>query len=228
MTECPTCGEEFQRLGTHWNYNESHRPAFTEEQHEILTGLLMGDGTIYKKSPDHTPNFRVSLIVPEYLQWLDQTLGCLSTGVRLKSTAEQSCGSCNLSDNEDASDYSDVYRVATRSHPELERYQDWYSTGEKVFPKDIRLTPTILTHWYISDGNWRDNRIRIGMSNEINHRDRIEQLFEMIDLPVSRWDISERNDSSMRCCAVFNKATAEQMFEYMNDAPAGFEYKFKQ
>lgn len=228
MAECPSCNTEFQRLGAHWNYNPSHRVDFTDYQHEILTGLLMGDGTIYKKGSGHKANFRVSLIVPEYLEWLDEELGVLSTGVELKATAKESCQSCKLSDNQDESDYSDVYRLRTRNHFELQKYHTWYKTGKKVFPKDIGLTSTVLTHWYISDGNLTNGMVRIGMSNEIDNREKIEEMFSRVGLPVSRWDITEREDGSKRCCACFNKETSEKMFDYMDDAPAGFGYKFPQ
>lgn len=225
-TKCPSCGKKFTRLGTHWGYNKSHRPEFTERQHEIITGLLMGDGTIYKKSPNHNPNFRVSLIALDYLKWLDDEFGCLSTGVSLKQTSEESAKSCKLSENNNSSDYHDVYRLITRSHPDLNKYHEWYDSGKKVFPENITLTPTVLTQWYISDGNWTRPYIRISMSNEINNKDKIEKMFEEIGFDVDRWDISERYDGSKRCCAVFNKEQAFDMFDYMDSGVKGFDYKF--
>ena len=34
-------------------------------------------------------------------------------------------------------------------------YRKWYilETGKKIVPKDLRLTPTILLHWFIGDGS---------------------------------------------------------------------------
>jgi hypothetical protein len=64
------------------------------------------------------------------------------------------------------------------------------------------------------------------MSNEINNRKKIEKMFNRSGFEIDRWDITERFDGSKRCCAVFNKDTAYKMFEYMDDAPTGFEYKF--
>jgi len=185
----------------------------------------MGDGTLYKKSDDHNPNIRVSMIERDYLEWLDKQFGCLTTGVNLYATAQESCDNCKISNNYNPSDYSDVFRVKTRNHPELSRYESWYDAGKKNFPEDIELTETVLTHWYVSDGCFTHPYIRIGMSNEINSRDKIERMFNRVGFEVDRWDISERSDGSHRCAAVFNKEQALDMFDYM-DTVGGFDYKF--
>ena len=41
-------------------------------------------------------------------------------------------------------------------------YRKWYSqeTGKKIVPKDLRLTPTILLHWFIGDGSVKRNGVR--------------------------------------------------------------------
>ena len=85
--ECPECGDEYQTLGTHWYYNESHRPELTDYQKEVITGLMMGDGSLNRQQGEN-PRLVVGMITKEYLEELDEIFGCLSTGVRLKTTTE--------------------------------------------------------------------------------------------------------------------------------------------
>jgi len=198
---------------------------------ELLTGMLMGDGSINRSSKNSW--FQTEMITKPFLEWLDSELGWLSTGVRLKHTASEGAKKCRdsgFSPNAKAENYSDVYRLRSRCHPDLQPLADWYASGKKVFPNDIELTPTVLKMWYVSDGYYDNHgaakRITIGMSNEVDRRDNIEQLFENVGFEISNWNISERKDGSKRCNAQFTKDESQRLFEYMGESPAGFEYKW--
>ena len=172
MVECPECGEEDQKLGLHWYYSPSHRPELTQKQLEITTGLLMGDGSISKQSKNCY--LQLQMISPKYLEYLDNIFACLGTGVSLVETAYESAKNDRdgkFSPNIKEENYSDVYGWGTRSHPKFNEFREWYETGEKIWPEDIELTPTVLKHWYVGDGHYDNhsthNRIIITMSNEV-------------------------------------------------------------
>jgi len=47
-----------------------------------------------------------------------------------------------------------AYCFSTRRYPCLtEQYYRWYSDSKKIIPDDLKLTPTVVLHWYIGDGS---------------------------------------------------------------------------
>jgi len=218
---CPDCGERYKRLGGHWKYNPTHRPELSNTQHKIVTGLLMGDGHI--KEDSSTSYLQVNMTNRRYLEMLNTQFGCLSTNnihlaVSAKKVAEQTRES-EFSNSATEDSCKDVYNWRTRNHPIFNEYRQWYSSGKKVFPSDIELSPTVLKHWYCSDGNINtsENRgtLRIGVQSQ--KKERIEELFSSRNLPEPSWD---------RGSIWFTVDDSEKMYKYMGDAPDGFEYKW--
>lgn len=231
-TTCYECGNEYKQIGIHWTTGLCEHPSFSERQREILTGLVMGDGHINRSSKN--PHIVCEMIMKEYLEYISGIFGVLGGDVSLLMTAEENAKRSRdygFSPDADPSNYSDVYRWSSMCHPELQEFADWYATGEKVWPADIELTPTVLKHWYCGDGHWHDsgshNCIRISMSNEVDHTDKIDTLFETVGLPApSNYNICERIDGSRRCSAEWTVAQSKELWEYMGDPLPGFEYKW--
>jgi hypothetical protein len=231
-TDCPACGEEYERLGQHWWGSPEHRPELTKHQHDVITGVLMGDGNI--KLSDKNSSIRCWMTSLNYLEYLDDIFGCLSTGVRLAKTAEevaQGNRDSGFSPNAKPENYSDQYYWQSRSLPELQQYADWYSSGKKVWPKDIKLTPTVLKHWYCGDGccknGWENNYITIAMKNEIENTDKVNKYFERMNLPTpSNYSIYERNDGCMCCEAHWTVADSKELWDYMGEPLPDFAYKW--
>jgi hypothetical protein len=231
-TACPGCGVGYERLGQHWHYNPDHRPSLTDHQHEIVVGLLMGDGCLNRGGKN--PYLKVKMVSPNYLDYLDSQFGVLGTGVSLERTAAESAKHVRdrgFNPDADAKDYSDVYGWQSRCLPELHQYADWYTSGEKVWPADIALTPTTLKHWYCGDGHYENagshNCIRISMANEVDNTDKVEQLFENAGLPVpNKWKINKRPSGGRKCTAVFTVDQSKELWEYMGDPLPDFAYKW--
>jgi len=229
---CLQCGNEYQRVATHWNQSSCKRQSFTDHQKEIITGLLMGDGSINKSN--NNPRLECNMISPNYLKYIDNKFGIFGNGVSLTKTAEENAKEkrdSGFSPNAKEENYSDVYRWESMSHPELQEFSEWYSTGTKVWPSDIELTRTVLKHWYCGDGHWDNSgthdRIKISMANEVENTDKIDQMFENVGLPSpSNYNISERKDGSKKCDAEFTVEQSEELWEYMGEPLPDFEYKW--
>lgn len=238
MVLCEQCGRVFERIGQHWTRSsECKHPPLTERQYDICIGLLMGDGSVGAKKKKNQ-YIQTNMIVEDYLEYIDNVFGKLGTGVSLfKTSSDIAKNNIESGFDPDANDenYSDVYRWTTRSHPEITQLNSWYDSGDKIWPSDIDLTPTVLKHWYCSDGHYKHSSgnkyIRISLSNEIDNKDKISSYFKNVGLSKpNRWGTSERKNGSMRCVAVWNTRESEQLWEYMLQdgygIPPSFGYKW--
>jgi hypothetical protein len=220
---CEYCGGEYERISSHWNWNEDHRTSLSNHQREIVTGLLLGDGWLNRGNKN--PFVGVETVSNKYLEYLDNEFGILSTGVSMYRSAEENANrekGNNFISTNNKENYSNTYRWKTRSHPDLQEFADWYSTGEKVWPEDIELTPTVLKHWYCGDGNWNNsnsnNYIRISTVNEIINVNKIDNMFVQSGLPSP----SNYDGSNLE----FTVDDSKKLWEYMGEPLPDFEYKW--
>lgn len=210
MTLCPECDEDYTNLGMHWHHAPDHRPEISDKQHEIITGVLMSDGSLERSSKNPTLSF--GMTCEEYLQYLDMSFGVLSTGVTEREM--------------DDDNWEILYWLSTRRHPDLSRYEEWYESGKKVWPSDIELTPTVLKHLYAGDGSWSNkngsNHIRIAMLNEVDNREKVDRMFERVGLPAPmNYSISDTH-----CTAIWSVEQSQELWDYMGEPLPGFEYKW--
>lgn len=73
-----------------------------------------------------------------FLEWLDNRLGILTTGVSLKKTASELASNNRQTGFSPAAregNYHDMYTVWSRTHPIFnEMRETWYPDGAKRFP----------------------------------------------------------------------------------------------
>lgn len=193
----------------------------------------MGDGCVNKQAKN--PHIMCGMVSQNYLKYIDNIFGCLGNGVSLHKTAKESAKQCKnrgFSPNAKEENYSDIYQWRSRSHPKLQKFADWYSTGKKVWPKDIKLTPTVLKHWYCGDGHWKnkdgDNYIIISMSNEVENQHKIDKMFENVGLPTpSNYNISKQQKSNnKKCDAKWTVDQSKELWDYMGKPLPDFYYKW--
>lgn len=230
---CEQCGNEYKEIAKHWSMSNCEWPSFTDQQREIITGLLMGDGSI-NRSKNRNPRLECSMISPNYLKYIDEKFDIFGKGTSLRQTAKESAESNRnrgFRTNAKAENYHDLYIWRSMAHPELQEFENWYSSNKKVWPKSIELTPVVLKHWYCGDGNWNNsstnNYIAISMSNEKNNTGKVSKIFERVGLPApSCYVTSERTDGSIRCSAQFTVEQSKELWEYMGEPLPDFEYKW--
>jgi hypothetical protein len=234
MTEiCSQCGNEYESIGIHWSQNKTcSHPSLSERQKEVIKGLLMGDGYVCKANK--TPSIECAMISKNYLDYVDKIFGKFSLGVSVKATPEEAAKRSRKSEfrpNGDKEDYKTIYRWMSMAHPEIKEFSEWYSTGEKVWPESIELTPTVLKHWYCGDGTYVNKKssrhIQIAMLNEVNNRQKVNSMFRNSGLPApSNYNISTKNGEKVTCGATFTVSQSKKLFDYMGDPLPDFEYKW--
>lgn len=188
----------------------------------MIIGLLMGDGHVADNNG--SSYFDLSMSNREFLEWFDNELGVMSTGVKLGKSGdyiERSAISNGFVDSGEY-DFSDSYRVWTRTHPFFTKLRDrFYTDSKKQFPGDLEITPTILKFWYVSDGHIENrddsaDRVFITSTNEADRPVYIVDLFR--DAPIEPTVSSNKIYFSVDDTNVF--------FGWIGKPPVGFEYKW--
>lgn len=187
----------------------------------------MGDGTIH--NPPSAKNVRVEVtnINKTFLQWVSEELGWLSNGVSLKRTSEEIRDENRKSNYERFSslDYEirDQYGLTTVRHPELNRFANWYTSGQKRFSNRVHLSPRVLKIWYVCDGHliWGDKghirpQVWISAENEADRPEYIKSLFS--GTPI--------NPKFNRGRVMLTSDESEWFFDYVGKPAPGFKYKF--
>ena len=212
---CPDCGESYARLGSHWT-GDCSAPELTEHQLDIIKGLLMGDAWL---RTDGNSMLSIKMTNREYLEYLQHEFGVLGTGVNLRRENENP-------------NWSDSYYFSIRSHKGLNRFDNWYEGGEKTWPQDLQITPTVMKHWYAGDGHLElrgeSERVKIGLSNESGNEQKISKMLNRSGLEYTRWDEYELEDGRVTASIVFGVNETKQLFEYMGEPLTGFENKWSE
>jgi len=191
----------------------------------------MGDGNLHR--PSKEPAVRVKMISERYLNYLSENVFPLLSGnVRKDTKAEESakhCRNTGFSPKAKPKNYSDLYSWRTMCHPGIQKYVKWYSSGSKVFPENIKLTPTTLKHWFISDGDFdqEKGRARIAAANERENQDKVSSLLRWAGFDDFGWSTyASQGNYGDAARIYFNKEGTKWFFRYIGNSLPGFEYKW--
>lgn len=216
--ECPTCKNKYAQIALHWNRSECNWPKFSQNQMEVMRGLLLGDADIKKGTNGSI--FRIRLTNCKFLKYLNELLHPLSRGVELQDSAtertERFAGA--LEGTGPDSEFSDLYCLRTITHGQIDELRSWYNDGKKVFPD--KITDEMFRYWFVCDG-WRHDgsSIRIRCVTQSDSFDRITEAIEA----DSNLEVSSVSTSKG---VIRMTAESSRMFWDNYDPVPGFEYKW--
>lgn len=128
----------------------------TKQQHELIVGSLLGDGTMRVGHDAVNANFKVEhgLAQKEYVEWKYDILKPLvftepKISYRYKENGEK---------------YQKSWWFRTIRHPFLTTiHRRFYKDGVKIVPKDIEkdLNPLMLAVWVMDDGSYMKGKLDI-------------------------------------------------------------------
>lgn len=127
MDQCPTCGEEYQRLGQHFAYNSDHRPPLSDIQQDVVEFLILhgvqvrDDGSASRLEVYSTDESFIRSVA-DVLGWLSNEPRVHETGERMTEQLNQQYASEYLHFNPE--NYNDMWAVSTVPHPELSEYTE--------------------------------------------------------------------------------------------------------
>ena len=126
---------------SHHLKNKNHC-SLPPEAIEWINGELLGDGCLNSRCK-YSAMFRYSSKYPEYIQYVSD---------KLRSFGIEQIG--RMYQFKDKRYGSMTYYYCSRSYVELlPIYNQWYPNGDKIVPKDIKLTPLVARQWYTGDGS---------------------------------------------------------------------------
>lgn len=144
--ECPECEREYERLGQHFAYAESHRPSLSDYQQDVLSFLSLIGG--YVRNDSENPRLEIYSTNLEYIEAVDEALGWLSNGPRVYQDAEQAVERYQERFNceTEPTNWNRIWALSTISHPEISEY---------VLPTDMAsLSPRVLRWLLLAKGEW--------------------------------------------------------------------------
>lgn len=211
---CPDCGKDYEQIANHWQFNPDHRNTLTERQHQIVQGLVLGDGHIHNQAVNS--KLIVGSTSRSFLEWLQEQFPVISGDVRVSKSVDELIEMNEKNSHVDVSvtdaDYSKMYRWNTVSHPDLNEYTN---THESV---DV-LTPLSTKVWYVSDGtlaesgtSWRP-QFRVTDDERLSY---VAGLLRDVGFTVT--------ESSGNC--YIKQGETEQFFEYIGEPIPSFDDKW--
>lgn len=221
---CKDCGVHYSSISHHWSQTDCSFRILNERQKNILKGHLMGDATLGGRDRE-SPNISWVMTNLEYMEWLRDELGWICKDIKLKQTPYESKNSAKESgfdENED-NEYKTLYQCGTHGHPWFKQI-DWYKSGEKIFPENLKLNSTMVKIWYCDDGGliWseraNEGHAHIHASSQTQSMNRLVDEFNRHNIYPT---IREGNVG-----LDFTLEETEKLLEWMGEPPDGMEYKW--
>lgn len=144
------------------DYNESHIGNYKfNGDYDVLYGSLLGDACLLrrnKKTDQGMASFSKANVGYDHVLFVGTLLLNTDAKERIKENPVE------VGRNK--------FKFTTQMCEEfLKEYKRWYPKGIKVVPKDLKLNPKILLHWFMDDGHscWKHknkNSVSLGLSTE--------------------------------------------------------------
>lgn len=152
--------------------------ALTDTQKSVLTGLMLGDGCLYRREKTHNPYLTVcrSSVDKNYLLWQYYLFAEFCKRKPVDYT---------IYDNRTKMNYHGC-KFTTRRIPLFnEWYDKWYPNGKKTIPDDLQLDPLSLAIWFCDDGHIKNTcskwRFRLKLSTDGFSENDVEKLISILE-----------------------------------------------
>lgn len=194
--------------------------SLSRHQHDVLTGLLLGDGHISRPGSDKSQaNLMVSRSAKdkEYLLW--------NAEVFKEYLSERSIRETEIPSG-------NVIRLQSLRNPVFTEYHTkWYSNGKKIVPSDLVLNSEIVKVWFADDGSVNKTRknercrwsFRVRISTQSFKKKEVSELCTKLNdlIGVHFYVVEERKPHSINKTQYLlrlNKIEeCKKFFDFIND-----------
>ena len=125
---------------------------FTQQQNNIITGLLLGDGCLRKKlkSKNATLVVKRAQADYDYSKYHVDIFGDYVTASGLKQLIKF--------DKRNNKNYYACEYALKACEELLDYYNRWYPDGKKIVPRDLELNGEIIATWFCDDGTIKKSK----------------------------------------------------------------------
>lgn len=217
---CSQCGKRYKRIVVHWARSSTcEAERFSDQQVEILEGLLMTGGT-FSFSQSNNAAYQVQSTKEQFLEFINDQFSLLGGPVTQSLNEDESAASIRDTfslDEDEEIDASAVYIWYTKTLPHMtelvDRWTDTDDTKNRILPHNFTISPISLAVAYASAG-------RLDTDGS-GYRESETVAFTTNATPLS-------TDAWMQILDSFEpyaqKISDDQTVVYLRDSVAFFEY----
>lgn len=214
-------------LSSHISHPTTRCTVLTKDAHSILTGLMLGDGSLIQSSKARTPYFSIASIQPNYIKSLMTELPFEWGEPQIVPAREEIIKGqlCKCQETWYAHTRSDVSLISWR--------QFWYPRGIKTIPSGLVLTPFSILHWFLNDGsstyrkNSSSNILVSFATNGFTHNE-CQLLCQKLKEADRRLLFAAHKNHTHWAIQASHHLTVQAFFDYIGPCPYPcFEYKWK-
>lgn len=115
---------------------------------DVIIGSLLSDGTINNSNNGKNYFWSHTSINEDYIDFIIK-----DTGLELNKFSTKPVSFISSVNNKEYFS-SESFILKSRASVTFTKYRkDWYPNNKKIVPKNIKLTPVVILHWYLGDGN---------------------------------------------------------------------------
>lgn len=153
------------RTRAEWLAQRINHVSMSGDLRAVLDGVLLSDGSLHRRGVRQTANLLMHQH-PQRRGWLLQLQADLTARGLVIKMGTSLRGPVTIRDQElPGGRRYDILR--SLNYAELVgEYSRWYPQGTKVVPRDLRLTPTVLLHWFCGDGRGGDRKGTLGFCTD--------------------------------------------------------------
>lgn len=207
----------------------------TENFLELLDGTLLGDGWL--RGYNISGEYGIQQNNKPYIKWMQNNMnqfgltGWISKDIKTSFEIADRIGHKRPDQNKEF----DSYTFATRRYRELKKqHTRWYPNGQKIIPKDIRITPLSVFVWFLEDGtiSYKKTEGQLIFCTDGFNIDETKKLKAMlsniIDIKVSI--ASGKSSNYKPRLAIYRLSDIDKLLDFMVNIPeelkAYYGYKF--
>jgi hypothetical protein len=157
----------------------------TPPLHEALDGVLLSDGSLHHKAGRRTASLRLMQSAKRkgWLCLLRKELAAEGVAAVIDSVLIRPS---KIEERELPGGQYLLLRSMNYVELVYERNR-WYPNERKIVPRDLRLTPTVLLHWFCGDGRGGDSKGTLGFCTDGFSVDDVEFLVDRLqtDLDIA-------------------------------------------
>lgn len=158
----------------------------TPELMEIIEGNLLGDGCISIVKPhERSGHYQHGSKYINHITWLRKLFE--EQGFPMKKIHSKDAFSQVVMGEKrsNLANFSESFYIKSKSTPSLKVIrQKWYTSERKIVPINLKLTPTMILHWYLGDGSLeKRGRIEIATNGfDENENKFLAELFSELGI----------------------------------------------